>query len=206
LKIREKMKSLFHRIFWIALALYCSVAPAGATPTNVPTLVVDAGHLMGAKGVMVDGQRYDVAFVDGTCNSLFGGCVNSSFAFHSLLSAEHASLALAQTVFKDGPAGNFDFYPELTNGCNMGIGCIVYTLYSASSTTVGYSSEDNVRGIGSSFGNGLLRNTDNSAGGAWGDKTFAVWTLAPVPEPEAFAMMLAGLGLMGGIALRRKQK
>ena len=29
---------------------------------------------------------------------------------------------------------------------------------------------------------------------------------APVPEPETYAMMLAGLGLMGTIARRRKQK
>jgi len=29
---------------------------------------------------------------------------------------------------------------------------------------------------------------------------------APIPEPEAYAMMLAGLGLMGFVARRRKQK
>lgn len=31
-------------------------------------------------------------------------------------------------------------------------------------------------------------------------------TLAPVPEPESYAMLLAGLGLMGFIARRRKTK
>jgi hypothetical protein len=30
--------------------------------------------------------------------------------------------------------------------------------------------------------------------------------LAPVPEPETYAMLLAGLGLMGAIAKRRKDK
>ena len=34
----------------------------------------------------------------------------------------------------------------------------------------------------------------------------AVNVAAPVPEPETYAMFLAGLGIMGGIARRRKQK
>jgi hypothetical protein len=30
--------------------------------------------------------------------------------------------------------------------------------------------------------------------------------LAPVPEPETYAMLLAGLGVMGAVVRRRKQK
>ncbi|MDP2706329.1 MAG: PEPxxWA-CTERM sorting domain-containing protein [Burkholderiales bacterium] len=29
---------------------------------------------------------------------------------------------------------------------------------------------------------------------------------APIPEPQTYAMMLAGLGLMGFVARRRKQE
>ena len=36
--------------------------------------------------------------------------------------------------------------------------------------------------------------------------TFAATAVTAVPEPETFAMMLAGLGLMGSIAMRRKSK
>lgn len=36
--------------------------------------------------------------------------------------------------------------------------------------------------------------------------SFAVVTSLPVPEPETYAMLLAGLGLMGTIARRRKVK
>lgn len=36
-----------------------------------------------------------------------------------------------------------------------------------------------------------------------GDAFYSV-TLAPVPEPESFAMLLAGLGLMGVVARRKK--
>ncbi len=32
------------------------------------------------------------------------------------------------------------------------------------------------------------------------------YTVTAVPEPESFAMMLAGLGLIGSLSLRRKQK
>jgi hypothetical protein len=33
-----------------------------------------------------------------------------------------------------------------------------------------------------------------------------IMVAAPVPEPETYAMMLAGLGLLGFAARRRKQK
>ncbi len=39
-----------------------------------------------------------------------------------------------------------------------------------------------------------------------GDVQFAVNNLAPVPEPETYAMLLAGLGLLGVVARRRKHK
>jgi hypothetical protein len=44
-----------------------------------------------------------------------------------------------------------------------------------------------------------------AAGGGsyWGAVTL---TTAPIPEPETYAMMLAGLGLMGFVARRRRQK
>lgn len=42
------------------------------------------------------------------------------------------------------------------------------------------------------------------AGSLGGQYTFYASTLAPVPEPEAYAMLLAGLGLIGGIVRRRK--
>ncbi len=47
---------------------------------------------------------------------------------------------------------------------------------------------------------------DGSVLGSAGGKYSADIALAPVPEPETYAMMLAGLGLLGFTARRRKQK
>ena len=45
-----------------------------------------------------------------------------------------------------------------------------------------------------------------TADGAFGGQyVFAVTTL-PVPEPESYAMLLAGLGVMGAIAMRRNKR
>lgn len=45
----------------------------------------------------------------------------------------------------------------------------------------------------------------NATGSLGGQYVFAVSTL-PVPEPETYAMLLAGLGIMGAVARRRKAK
>ena len=48
----------------------------------------------------------------------------------------------------------------------------------------------------------------NSGSTAYGQilKNPGTWAVATVPEPETYAMVLAGLGLMGAVASRRKNK
>ncbi|MEQ1836838.1 MAG: ice-binding family protein [Candidatus Nitrotoga sp.] len=57
------------------------------------------------------------------------------------------------------------------------------------------------------FGNGSIGSgrTDYSSNGFSGNQSFPV-AVTPVPEPEAYAMMLAGAGLLGFMARRKKQK
>ena len=54
-----------------AFGLFAFLIPATAQAT--PMVVVDTnGLLVGATGVPVDGQFYDVEFVEGTCTEVFG--------------------------------------------------------------------------------------------------------------------------------------
>ena len=59
-----------------------------------PILLVDGnGILTGATGVDVSGTLYNVTFADGTCTSLFNGCVNSAFTFETRENAKAAGQA-----------------------------------------------------------------------------------------------------------------
>jgi len=62
--------------------------------------------------------------------------------------------------------------------------------------------------------NGDVRVLDlwGSRSGTLGNYTFSgdhqdqLYMMTPVPEPETYAMLLAGLGLMGFVARRRKSR
>lgn len=53
------------------------------------------------------------------------------------------------------------------------------------------------------FGPTMTVGLSAATGGGFTDQSITSWTLAPVPEPETFAMLLAGLGLMGAVARRK---
>jgi len=90
---------------------------SGADAGPGPTLIVDdAGQLLGADGVDVEGTLYDVRFLIGTCIDLFEGCdEGSDFPF---VEPTQATRELLNQVFVDGPSGNFDSDPSLTFGCD----------------------------------------------------------------------------------------
>ena len=105
-------------------------ATLGTTAHAAPVLQVVNGTLMGADDVLVQGQLYDVRFVEGTCAEVFGACQTERFEFQSVESANAASHALISTVFIDGPAGKFDTGNSSTYGCNDTFGvpfCEVWT-------------------------------------------------------------------------------
>lgn len=70
----------------------------------------------------------------------------------------------------------------------------------------GYSGGDGgfIAGGGGSFNTGY--DQVNMAGIGYGNGSLQISLVSAVPEPETYAMMLAGLGLMGAVARRRKAK
>lgn len=126
---------LYSAFFSRALLSCAMAALAGSSTAGRATaanLQVVGGELVGASNVLIDGLVYDVAFVDGSCNSLFGApdCQFIDFPFDSLPKAQLATQALLGQVFIDGPAGNFDSSPSLTAGCSSATVCAAATAFS----------------------------------------------------------------------------
>ncbi len=62
-------------------------------------LHVDNGQLMGASDIIIGDTFYGLAFVDETCEDVFGVCDTSSFTFNDPVSATFASYALLGQAF-----------------------------------------------------------------------------------------------------------
>ncbi len=105
------------------------------------------------------------------------------------------------------------------NGPSLNIFASLYALYSAGSDTLFGTSDDSLVAPAWSF-NGSTGNTVHtvsldagsyyyvvsgiSNGQAGGVYVLSSTTTAPVPEPETYAMLLAGLAAIGFVAQRRK--
>jgi hypothetical protein len=169
----------------LALAATFSLGSAQAA-----LLTVTGDKLTGATNVDVGGTAYDVQFVDGSCNAIFGGCLTSLFAFSSQVTAFQAAQALLDQVFLDGSLGQFDSLPRLTNGCTATSQCLAltpYSLYTAlqgNTPSVGFAGARNAA-PGSGFTDGLLGYGLPTAFDTSNDAlfTYANWSLSAPAVP-----------------------
>ncbi|CAM8671801.1 PEP-CTERM protein-sorting domain [Comamonadaceae bacterium] len=135
----------------------------------------------------------------GRCVSWFNGAGNRGATF------TFAGTGPLPTAFglawTDG-AGTITFSALNADGQSLGsISASGFADGSFGATTA----EDRFFGV--QFAGGIRSITiSNSAGGIEVDHIQYGQMAAAVPEPETYAMLLAGLGLMGAVARRRKQK
>lgn len=193
------------RIITATIASACFFfAPPGFASTV--TLDVDGdGQLLGATGVEINGAMFDVQFIDATCFALFDGCDKASdFTFATEIDARDAARSLIEQVFIDGPLGEFDSNPSLTNGINAVAGAIIIPYATASDEVLSIAAY-NVSGL---F-DGPIGVVPFSIFEVTGDfSVFGVFSataaVGEVPLPAAAWMFLVGLGGLPA-ALRRSK-
>lgn len=189
------------RLF-MAAAIYISglCGAHAATTLNVN----ESGILLGASGVDVNGTLFDVSFIDGSCENLFGGCTVFSFTTQSDTFA--AITALETQVFS---SALYDGSPQLTNGCTSTIYCFVYIPYeqaSPSTVSTRYFRNCNPVNCSDNWGPATLNSTNTTLSSS--SAVWAVWTAATPAVPVPAAAWLFGSGLVGlsGVARKRSAR
>jgi hypothetical protein len=189
---------------------------------------VALGKLVSILDVQIGAAFYDVAFVDGTFNSVFG-TTPPALLFSTEAQARAASNALSD-VLVNIPQGSFD-EPFMTRGCSNNQACGIDTPFETSSNGYGfrYVSFMNVSSLFLDLADAVLPNGFGSINGArtqdYGlidSATFAVWRLhggafidpqtqnpsainsyfdvppSPVPEPSSLMLLALGLACVAG--------
>ena len=89
------------------------------------------GQLTGIQNIDVGGTLYNVAFVEGSFDNIFGDAAGLDFTTSAAALAASNALAAA---FNAPEAAIFDEFPNTTNGCESTL-CFMWTPYSVFGST-----------------------------------------------------------------------
>lgn len=174
----------------------------GAISAQAATLVIEAGELVGATGVIVNSVSYDVEFESDTCNNLFGTCTAGNFAFVTRDDADAAGQALRDQVFLE----EYDTDPLLTRGCEallFGV-CGIYTFYKDGQIDPTSFNVSEFANFSANGGDSITSATVGSDYVPDGWVTYAKWTESITAIPLPATAWLLGAGVLGLFGFRRR--
>lgn len=178
-------------------AVIVMVFSLGLASANAATVISPSG----VTNVKVGSVLYDVAFVNGSCSSVFGGCNElSDFDF----ATQEASDA-AMNVLRDILNAAAKFYPDFSpNGCTYYATCVVITPYANVEPQKQYFLASVITGrMNQAWSSGSYFSYVEASDTF---ETFARWTaVAPVPVPVPASGILLAAGLGGFAALSRRK-
>ncbi len=196
----------FRLLSTVFVLIALSIVPA--KNASAALILESGGELIGATGVTVNGGLYDVMFVDGTCDAVFGNCFDDSNFTFAGSELYDAATALFEQVFSANDI--YDTNPERTAGCDSISICHLYTLgaehlgsngdYRPWAITTNRSGNQ-ADGRQGPFYSHLFSTFDTST---MDDKVYARWSLAvEVPEPTTAPLFLALLLILAHSQRRR---
>lgn len=164
-----------------------------------------AGLSLGSTAYASNNLTIDIGSV--SANQTFSQVIQKSQGYFS----DTWTFSVVEDVFSGGSVSNLSIkLPSLTlfNISSLsaqlydGLGNMLYNLDLDPASTADIKVGSGYFPIGSGYSFAVSGFADGAFGGQY---VFAVSTL-PVPEPETYAMMLAGLGLIGAVARRRMKR
>jgi len=189
-----------------AFAIFDTEPSSGSPVTDDSDKTSNSQSITGIQGLQVGDSLFDVDFVEGSCESVFGTCEQGSFFFDEAEQAKQASAALLNYIGSDAP--------DNVLGCESNAKCYIYTPYDywdSYTKVLTYFAFNTEGDAGPSDAVKFFRlynaDTFDSSEGIRGEqRVWAVWSEASVSQvPVPAGVWLFGSAILALIVYRKKR-